>query len=154
MWSESTPRIALDGRAGDRLAIGHDRERLEAGRREPHRVRADIARDQRADLGGGCELDPVPDREQPNAALPQAHLEVAEPLVDGRHVDAGDRRDLASRERPLGDEEQRLEPGLGQLAGCGALGRAVRGRCDLNVETRSCERVQRFVERRRPRRPR
>ena len=38
----------LHGRLGDRLAVGHDGEGLEPGRREADRVRPDIARDQRS----------------------------------------------------------------------------------------------------------
>ena len=102
--------------AGHRLAVGDDRERLERRRRQPDRVRADVARDQRAGLGRGRELDPVAVDSTSRMPRPrQRDLEVAEPGVDGFAVGAGERRDLAPRQRPLGDEQERLEGGLGQL---------------------------------------
>ena len=105
----------LDRRLRDRLAVGDDRERLERGRRQADRVGADVAGDQRAGLGRRDELDPVAVDDEADAALGEAHLEVAEARVDRRPIDAGERRDLAPGERPLGDEQQRLELGLGQL---------------------------------------
>ena len=146
----------LHGRARDGLAVGDDRERLEAGGREPDRVRADVASDERAGLRRGGQLDPVAGGQQPDAAVAEADLEVAEPRIDRRRVDAGDRRDLAPAERPLGDEQQRLEPGLGQLAGR----RALAGRAGFGVgrrlrtgrlaarPSRSSVRLQGLVERR------
>ena len=79
------------------LAVGHDRERLERGRRETDRVGADIARDERAALGRRRELDPVAIDEQADAAVAQRDLEVAEPRIDGRAVCAGEGGDLAAR---------------------------------------------------------
>ena len=54
---------------------------------------------------------------------PERDLEVAEAGVDRRPVRAGERRDLATRQRLLGDEQERLEGGLGQLDGAPASGR-------------------------------
>ena len=63
---------ALDGGLGDRLPIRDDRERLERRRREADRVRADVARDQGARLGGGRELDAVAVEHEPDAPLAAA----------------------------------------------------------------------------------
>ena len=116
---------ALDRRLRHGLAVGDDRQRLERCRRQPDRVGADVARDERAAFGRGRELDPVAVDQQPDAAVPQRHLEVAEPGVDGRPVRAGERRDLAARQRLLGDEQEGLEGGLGQLDRGRAAGRTV-----------------------------
>ena len=42
---------ALDDAAGHRLAIGDDGKRLQGGRREAHRIRPQVAGDERAALG-------------------------------------------------------------------------------------------------------
>ena len=97
------------------LAVGHDREGLERRRRQPDGVGADVAGDERATLRRGRQLDPVAVDQQPDAAVAQRDLEVAEPGVDGRPVRAGEGADLAPRQRLLGDEQEGLEGGLGQL---------------------------------------
>ena len=114
---------ALDRGLRDRLAIGDDGQRLERRRGQPDGVRADIAGDEGAALGGGGELDPVAVDEQADAALAERNLEVAQPGVDGRPVRAGEGCDLAPRQRLLGDEQERLEGGLGQLDRGGAAPR-------------------------------
>ena len=85
-------------------------------RRQADRVRADVARDERAGLRRGRQLDPVAIDEQPDAAVaerrPRGRRGAASTVVA---VDAGERGDLAPGERPLGDEQQRLEGRLGQL---------------------------------------
>ena len=83
---------ALDGRLRDGLAVGDDGQGLEAGRRQPDRVRADVAGDERAALGGRRQLDPVAIDDQADAALAQGDLEVAEAGVDGLAVGAGQLR--------------------------------------------------------------
>ena len=49
----------FDRRLRDGLPVGHDREGLERRRRQPHGVGPDVARDERAALGRGRELDAV-----------------------------------------------------------------------------------------------
>ena len=65
-WSSVADRVVgvdaadpLDAPLGHGLAVGDDRQRLERRRRQPDRVGADVARDQRAGLGRGRELDAV-----------------------------------------------------------------------------------------------
>ena len=58
--------------ARHRLAIGDDRERLEARRRQADRVRTDVAGDERAGLRRGRELDAVAIDEQADAARRRA----------------------------------------------------------------------------------
>ena len=123
----------LDRRLRHWLAIGHDREGLERRRRQPDRVRADVAPDQGPGLGRRDQLDPLLGRDEPDAAAAQRHLEVAEALVDGRPVDARDGRDLAAGQRPLGDEQQGLELGLGQLARDVGVRRPTRRRVQVGV---------------------
>ena len=120
----------LDRRLRHRLAVGHDRQRLERRGRQADRLGPDVSRDQGAAIGRGRELDPVAIDQQPDAAVTQRHLEVAEPGVDGRPVRAGERRDLAARQRLLGHEQQGLERGLGQLDRGRRRGRTV-GRRDV-----------------------
>src|SRR3954468_854317 len=109
------PTDPLDRRTRDRLAVRDDRQRLEAGGRQPDRVGADVARDERAGFRRTRELDPVAVDDQPNPALTEAHLEVTETRVDRLAVDTGERRDLAPRKRSFGDEQQAFERGLGEL---------------------------------------
>ena len=120
----------LDRRLRHRLAVGHDRQRLERRGRQPDRLGPDVPGDEGAAIGRGRELDPVAVDQQPDAAVTERHLEVAEPGVDGRPVRAGERRDLAPRQRLLGDEQQGLERGLGQLDRGRRRGRTV-GRRDV-----------------------
>ena len=143
----------LDGRLRDRLAVGDDRERLERGRREADRVHADVAGDQRAGVRRGDELDAVAatgragsrGRRGATSRSPSRASTVA------RSTPASG-RDLAPGERPLGDEQERLELGLGELA-------RRPGRIDVEVglgrvsparrlARRSRERLQALVERR------
>src|SRR5512146_1351935 len=107
----------LDDGLRDRLAIGDDGQGLEGGRREADGVAADEAGEQRAALGGRGQLHPIGREEQPDATIPEGHLEVAETCVDRVAIDTGNDRDLAAGERPLRDEEEGLQSGLGQLAG-------------------------------------
>ena len=151
---------ALDGGLRDRLAVGDDRERLEGRRRErgsrPRRRSARRARRPRE-----------PSRARPGRRRRRAgcrgrasdDLEIAEPRVDGLAVDAGERCDLAAGQRPLRDEQERLERGLGQLdRRRSAVGRGGRSRLErvgavhprrsaVRALRRSRERLQRFVER-------
>ena len=107
----------LHRRLGHGLAVGDDRERLERGRREADGVDADVAGDQRAGVGRRDELDAVARQHEPDPAIGQRDLEVAEALVDGRAIDAGERRDLPPGQRALRDEQEGLELGLGELLG-------------------------------------
>ena len=110
----------LDDAARDRLAVGDDGQRLERCRREPESLGAGVAGDDRTCLGGGRELDPVADREEPDAPVAEPHLEVAEPRVHRLEGDAGKAGDLAPGERSLGDEEECLELDDGQVGLAGA----------------------------------
>jgi len=73
---------SLDRGSGDRLAVGHDRERLKASGRQPNRVRPDVAGDEGTRVRRRRELDPIPDRQQPDAPPAQRNLEVAEAPLD------------------------------------------------------------------------
>src|SRR4029079_9067390 len=84
--------------------------------RAPGASAADVAVDERAGVRRRDQLDAIVRQDEADPAIPERHLEVAEPLVDGRAIDACEGRDLAPRERPLGDEQERLELALGQLA--------------------------------------
>ena len=156
------PPDPLDRRLRHGLAVGHDRQRLERRGRQAHRLGPDVSGDQGTAIGRGRELDPVAIDQQPDAAVTQRHLEVAEPGVDGRPVGPGERCDLAPRQRLLGHEQQGFERGLGQLDRGRRRGRTV-GRRDMLGEgvtprprarrrstrpDRSCERLERFVDRR------
>ena len=80
---------ALDGAARDRLAVGHDGQRLERGRREPHGVRTEVAGDEPAALGRGAQHDLLARAHQADATVAQLHLEVAQAGVHRLAVQAG-----------------------------------------------------------------
>ena len=126
----------LDRRLRDGLAVGDDRQRLERRRRQADGIGADVAGDERAALGRRGQLDPVAVDEQADPAVAERDLQVAEPGVHGRPVHAGQGGDLAPSERPLGDEQERLQGGLGQLDR-GRLGGARRPRAPAPASRRS-----------------
>ena len=146
----------------DRLAVGDDRERLERRRREPDGVRADVARDEGARLRRRSRARPG--RRRARGGCPAARSDTSRSprraSTVARSVPAS-ARDLAPRQRPLGDEQERLEGGLGQLdrRAFGGRGR-VRRRVELvqpcdrprrrppASAPRSRERLQGLVERR------
>ena len=108
---------SLDAGPGDRLAVRHDRQRFEGGLAEAgHGFGADVASDQLAGVGCRGKLDPLAAADEADAPGCETDLEVAEARVDDGRVDPRQRADLPARQRPLGDEEQGLEGGLGQLA--------------------------------------
>ena len=95
---------ALDDAAGHRLPVGDDGQRLQRGRREPHGVRAEVARDERATLGSGAEHDLLARDDETDAALTKLHLQVTQSLVhlcsgEACHVAAARRRLRGARER-------------------------------------------------------
>ena len=76
---------------------------------------ADVSSDEGTTLGRRRKLDPVAVDKEPDAAVSQRDLQIAEAGVDRRAVGSGKGGDLAARQRLLGDEQQSLEGGLGQL---------------------------------------
>src|SRR5260221_12100528 len=72
----------LDGGSRDRLAVGDDREGLEARRRQPDRVHADVSGAERACLGRGRKREPLARRDQPDAAFAERDLHVPQARGD------------------------------------------------------------------------
>ncbi len=135
---------ALDHPAGHRLPVGHDRERLERSGRQPNSVEARVPRDQRPGLGCGRQLDTVAGGHQADTAPEERHLEVPEAGIDLVRAGAGQGRQLAARERPLGHEEQRLELEDAHSGGRVGAGRAF---VDTGLEGSGLDGVRQFVAR-------
>ena len=101
---------ALDDAARDRLAIGDDRQRLERRGRQADALGADVSRDQRPGLGRGRELDLLA-RRRPAGRRDRAAPPPGRPAARRRRPGRCRRACAISRrrQRPLGDEQQRLE---------------------------------------------
>ena len=153
---------ALHGRARDRLAVGHDRERLEAGRREADRVGADVAGDERTGLRRGRQLDPIPHREQPDAhgsaGRPRGPRAARPPSRHRRRRSPRSRVATAASRRRTGAPRappRSARPGAGRSFDVRARSAARRGSTRSRaIDPRSCERLQRSRRAARPRRPR
>ena len=154
---------ALDGGLRDRLAVGDDRERLERRRREADGVGADVARDQRAGLGRGRELDAVavdaaagcPGRASDTSRSPSRASTVSRSVpasarsrgatADARRRTAGPRaRPRSARSAAAPRASLVLGRRRARRAGCAGP----RSSALASARPRSRERLQRLVERR------
>ncbi len=103
----------LDLGAGHRLPVGDDGQRLERGAGEPLRLHLEEAAGEGRVVGRGAELPAARHLVEHDAARPLAVVagELVERLLDPLRLDAGGLPDLLDGERPLGQEEQRLDDG-------------------------------------------
>ena len=155
----------LDRRLRDRLAVGDDRQRLERRRRQADRVGADVAGDQRAALGRGRELDPVAVDQQADAAArgattsrsPSRASTVARSVPASAAISRRDSgRSATNRSASRAASVSSIGAGAsrrGSVAAGRSVGSASRGstrRCRAASGSvgRSCERLQRLVDRR------
>ncbi len=107
---------ALDRGASAGLAVGHDGQRLQRRHRQPRRIRTNVPSNESPCVRGSGQLDALARLHEPEAALGQPDLKVADPSVHGLAVHTSQLCDLGPRQRPFCNEQKRLELGFGQLS--------------------------------------
>ena len=105
------PAHVLDLRAGDRLPVGDDGQRLERGTGQPLRLHPEEPPHELPAVGVGPELPAAGHLGEDDAADPVSvnTAELPERLLQPGPVDAGRLVQLVERDRLVGHEEERLD---------------------------------------------